>query len=207
LILPGWLTELISLLGLGTPFVYAAAAFGFFHYLDAQASEEVKKTIAVWMTRPPDFNKSQVSDALVQVFDRLYTHPLWGWRALMRSALFTTVIMAVSLYEFLPEYLPWLKGDFPNMSGRALNLYRIYLPAVLLSNIISDYISLYAVRFGLLRAGQNPFLGLLISSLLGMIIVVVLIKIRTVLLTSYMYPRLSIIEVIMTTDFNPSGIR
>jgi hypothetical protein len=46
-------------------------------------------------------------------------------------------------------------------------------------------------------------LGLLISSLLGMIIVVLLIKIRTVLLTSYMYPHLPIIEVIRTTDFNP----
>jgi hypothetical protein len=36
--MPGWLTEMLKLLGFTTPFIYAVTTYGFFHWLDKKAS-------------------------------------------------------------------------------------------------------------------------------------------------------------------------
>jgi hypothetical protein len=40
------LLEAAKLLGFSTPFVYASATYGLFHYLDNSASEEAKQAIS-----------------------------------------------------------------------------------------------------------------------------------------------------------------
>jgi hypothetical protein len=82
---PSWLSEVLKLLGFSAPFVYAAAVYGFFHYLDQNASESAKKAISDWL-QPREYHKTAVADALIEIFDRLYTRPLLGWRAFMRSS-------------------------------------------------------------------------------------------------------------------------
>jgi hypothetical protein len=47
--MPTWLSEVLKLLGFSTPFVYAAAVYGFFHYLDKKASGQAKKAISAWL--------------------------------------------------------------------------------------------------------------------------------------------------------------
>jgi hypothetical protein len=46
--MPGWLTELFKLLGLSTPLAYAAAVYGFFHFLDKKASGAAKQAMSNW---------------------------------------------------------------------------------------------------------------------------------------------------------------
>jgi hypothetical protein len=67
--------ELLKLLGFTTPFMYAAAAYGFFHWLDENASDEAKAALARTMTFK-DYKSEQVASALVEVFDRINTYPL-----------------------------------------------------------------------------------------------------------------------------------
>jgi hypothetical protein len=82
--------EVIKQLGIVTPFIYAAGTYGFFHYLDKQASAKAKKAISGSL-KPLEYDRAAVAVALIEIFDRLYTRPLLGWRAALRSALFTSI--------------------------------------------------------------------------------------------------------------------
>jgi hypothetical protein len=99
--MPTWLTEALKALGLSTPFIYAVAAYGFFHYLDKRASRKATKAISEWIGSL-QYDKAAVADALVELFDRLYTRPLFGWRAFVRSAVFTMIMTTIFVYEFFP---------------------------------------------------------------------------------------------------------
>ena len=44
--MPNWLTEVLKLLGLTTPFIYAAASYRFFHWLDQKASGPAKEAFS-----------------------------------------------------------------------------------------------------------------------------------------------------------------
>jgi hypothetical protein len=66
------LPEALKLLGVSTPFIYASATYGLFHYLDSKASGEAKQAISSWL-KPLEYAKADVSGAIVELFDRLYT--------------------------------------------------------------------------------------------------------------------------------------
>jgi hypothetical protein len=97
--MPSWLSEVLKLMGFTTPFVYAAAVYGLFHYLDQKASGPAKKAISGWL-QPKEYDRTAVANSIIEIFDRIYTRPLFGWRAFKRSALFTLCMSAIFLYEF-----------------------------------------------------------------------------------------------------------
>jgi hypothetical protein len=70
-------SEALKLLGFGTPFIYASATYGFFHYLDRKASGKAKQAISAWF-KPLEYDKAAVATVLVELFDGLYTTPLLG---------------------------------------------------------------------------------------------------------------------------------
>lgn len=171
----------LKLLGLGTPFIYAAGTYGFFHYLDKQASPKAKKAIAGWL-KPREYERAAVSAALVEIFDRLYTRPLLGSRAALRSAVLTSVITLVFLYEIAPTWLIWPSCPDVDALGRAgtscpdeftsARLLAISNTAgLLITNIVSDYVSLFVVRRFLVLGGDRPAAAILISPILGALIV------------------------------------
>jgi hypothetical protein len=41
-------SEALKLLGFSTPFIYALATYGLFHYLDRKASAKAKQAISGW---------------------------------------------------------------------------------------------------------------------------------------------------------------
>jgi hypothetical protein len=91
--------ELLKLLGFTTPFMYATAAYAFFHWLDENASDEAKAALARTMSFK-NYKNEQIASALVEVFDRIYTYPLLRWRAFFRSLLFTAVVSVVFVLEW-----------------------------------------------------------------------------------------------------------
>src|SRR5687768_8246694 len=95
-----------EILGLGIPFMYAASVYGFFFYLDRKASPQAKKTISSWINSAY-IAKEQSSVVAVEIFDRIYTKPLWGWRAVARSFLFTTIVSVLCIWHIYPA-LFWL---------------------------------------------------------------------------------------------------
>jgi hypothetical protein len=65
--------ELAKQLGYNiAPFIYAAAAYRLFRWLDETASDEAKAALARTM-RFKDYKNEQVASALVEVFDRIYS--------------------------------------------------------------------------------------------------------------------------------------
>jgi hypothetical protein len=144
---------LIQQLQLPTAVVYATSTYGFFHYLDTQASAQAKKAISGWF-KPLEYDKAAVAAAVVEIFDRLYTRPLLGWRAALRSAALTMIITAIFLYE---------------VAGFLVS--RDFMVALFLTNIVTDYISLFIVRRYLLVAGNRPVFALVVGPVLGMCVV------------------------------------
>jgi hypothetical protein len=90
--------DALKLLGFATPFAYAVATFGFFHYLDDKISDEARKAISAWL-QPREYDKSAVAAAVLEMFDRIYTRPLLSWRALFRSVVVTVGVTAIFVYE------------------------------------------------------------------------------------------------------------
>jgi hypothetical protein len=142
----------------GDPYVtsvgYGALAYGFFHWLDENASNEAKAALARTM-RFKDYKSEQVASALVEVFDRIYTYPLLSWRAFFRSLLFTTVVSTIFLFE-----TGRLRGDAS------------FLVVALLFNVFSDYLSLFVIRPVLTQSGTTPVINLALGTVSGAAIVI-----------------------------------
>jgi hypothetical protein len=145
--------ELAKQLGYNTaPFIWAALAYGLFHWLDENASDEAKAALARTMVLK-DYKKEQVASALVEVFDRIYTYPLLRWRAFFRSLLFTTVVSGIYVFERgAPPHISWL------FQG-------------LLFNVFTDYLSLFVIRPLLIRSGTKPVTGLALGAVSALAIV------------------------------------
>jgi hypothetical protein len=172
------LEEVLKLLGLGSPFIYAAGTFGLFHYLDRQASADAKKAISGWL-KLHDHGGVAIAGTLVELFDRLYPRPLLGWRAALRSTLLTSVITALALFEIAPTVAEFIEA-FSKEAG--------FPPIVIfLSNSVSGYASLFAVRQVLLVGRNRPLIALTGGALVGMFVVVVANLIRDLVFVSWIY--------------------
>jgi hypothetical protein len=159
-------SEALKLLGFSTPFVYAVATYGVFHYLDRKASGKAKQTISAWF-KPLAYGTAGVSLALVELFDRLYTTPLFGWRAMLRSFCLSIVMLIVFIYEFY--------------TGPIDSYFFLRFPLFLIANAASDYLSLFIIRRWLAKGGQRPLFAILIGALIGVIIVIVTITFLAVI--------------------------
>ena len=140
--------------GFAAPFGYAALAYGFFYWLDENASDEAKVALAQTM-RFKDYKNEQVASALVEVFDRIYTYPLLRWRAFFRSLLFTSVVSAIFVLETTHIH--------------DLSLILIW---PLLYNFFTDYLALFVIRPLLIRSGMKPVMALVLGTVSGAAIVI-----------------------------------
>jgi hypothetical protein len=163
--------ELLRLLGLGTPVIYAAAIYGLFHWLDANVSEGGKEAISRLLDLK-DYDSKQVSAAFVEVFDRLYSSPLLSTRAFLRSSVITLVTSGIFICEsawfrdlFVFFFKAWIEGwIFWAVLGTTI--------VSLVVNIVSDYASLFLIRAWLTRAMSRPAATLLIAAMIGAFIIV-----------------------------------
>jgi hypothetical protein len=177
-----WFTEVMQLLGFTKPFVYAAATYGFFHWLDKKASGPAKKAISGWL-EPKEYDKTAVPAAIIELFDRVYTHPLWSWRAFVRSALITLLISGVIIFEFLSYEEIVSKVSHPISRPSAVGL----IGFTILFNIICDFTSLFLVRWFLLRGKTSLFRSAIVGPGLGMLLVRFFVEVRVFVTFTYMY--------------------
>jgi hypothetical protein len=66
------------------------------YYLDNKVSDDAKTAVSAWL-QPNAYDKSCGG----RDFDRVYTRPLFGRRALLRSAVVTVTIWLVFFFEFI----------------------------------------------------------------------------------------------------------
>ena len=115
----------------------------------------------------PDVGSQRVASALVEVFDGRYTHPLFRWRAVGRSVLFTVVVSIVFVIEFNRPPMTW--SEFKTHLGNPPVLVAIVM--FFATNALTDYISLFIIRPWLNFCGARPVLALVTGTLLGALVV------------------------------------
>jgi hypothetical protein len=151
---------------------YAAATFAFFHYLDKKTSGQAKKAISDWL-KPRGYDKAAIVSALVEMFDSVYTQPLLRPRAFLRSALITTGVVAIALYEDT-VFRPYLLREVMGPPSPSLPFWA----GILGTNIAVDYVSLFIVRSWLALGRRAPFLAAITGPLLGALVVGLLFRVR-----------------------------
>src|SRR5262249_15877423 len=174
--MPDWISDLLKAIGLATPALYASTTFAIFQWLETNASTEAKAAISEWLRSKPTAPLA-VGAAIVELFDRVYTPRLASPRAFLRSMSITVIISGILYYELYPPdpaVMPLvLKGDAVAI---------IILLATIFSNIVSDYLSLFVVRYFLLAGRDNPFRAIWQAPLIGVGIVFSLILLQNGLL-------------------------
>jgi hypothetical protein len=170
--LPSWLAKFLEVLELGTPGAYAATTYAICHWADSNASDEAK-TMFSNLLQPKQYDKRGVGSAVICMFDEVYTRNLVSWNAFARSTLFTICMTIIFLYESFPGkdssmLYAMLAPDSDVERGATYSL-----AASLFTNIISDYVSLFAVRRLLVLGRDRPLFALWMGALVGMTIVAV----------------------------------
>jgi hypothetical protein len=167
LAMPSWLAELLKLLGFTTSFVYAAATYGAFHWLDKKASGPAKKAMRGWIRSDL---KIDTTNIVIGMFDRIYAFPLLRWQSLRRSVAITILICTLFWLEE-GMFKRWIESEDPAFTWSIVAFAYFF-------NCLSDYASLFAVRGSLLLAKERPIISLLLGSLAGALVVSVLFLIR-----------------------------
>lgn len=160
--------ELAKHFGILTPYFYAVGTYGFFRWLDNNASDEAKATLA-GLVKITEYDQTDVAAALIEVFDRLYARPLFSWRAFRRS-MFITILISIIYYYELAAIYPRTHYD-PGQYRVTPILFYSTMFVILASNILSDYLSLFLIRWWLFFSGNRPFSALVLGSSIGVVAV------------------------------------
>ncbi len=175
------LTEVLKLFGFATPFIYAAATYGFFRWLDKKASGPAKKALSGWLV-PKQYDRAALRGAVLELFDRVYTQPLFDLRAFFRSALITISVTLVAIFHARLPHTSAIIRD-PEFSLDVIHTTRLvvrdYTNTIFIVNVIFDYIALFIIRSRLADSRITPFLALTIGPLLGVLFVALCIFART----------------------------
>ena len=149
---------------------YGSVAFLFFHWLDTKASPAAKKALIEWLRPVPHDPKAIVSAGL-ELFDRLYTKPLLSVSGFLRSSLFTVAVSCFVLYELYSYDRFSLHNVFEGIFEAP------FFVIIIFYNILSDYVSLFVVRWWL-AAGISGVRNLLVGPLVGIVIVALFVIVR-----------------------------
>jgi hypothetical protein len=166
------LYKILEEAGLGVPLGVAVAVYGLFAFLDRRTSTQAKKALSAWLQAPPTFATGQVADFVLEAFDRVFTRPLLGWRAMARSVVWTLFVCGIVLWELMPEQFLYDYG-----------MWLIKIGPQVIANLISDYLSLFVVRGWLNIARTRPLLALVGATVVGAVIIFIANNIIHVLLT------------------------
>src|ERR1700692_3295731 len=171
---PG-LQEVIDFFGLGSPFLYAGTTFACFRLIEDRVSDDAKKAIGDWIGYVRN-DREALATAFVEVFDLIFTSPLFTIRAFLRCAVFSVLVTVVVLAE---------QGMVDKNVFEKDSLYSLVV-VNLIPNIFSDYLSLYVVRRALGLKRRSPIRTLLIAALAGGSIVVLLFFVKALLFGTMM---------------------
>jgi len=163
--MPAWVTELVKLFpAFVTPVAYSALIYAFFNWLDKKASGPGKAALSAWV-ESAYYDRALVSNAIVEIFDKIYSKPLLGWRAILRSASLMLLLSCFLFYEFAPR--DTLKDQMSNDLLGLISGALFYL----LIGVVSNYISLFAVRLWLVYRAENPAVAFIGGFVIGIAIV------------------------------------
>jgi hypothetical protein len=161
--------EMLKLLNLSAPLLYALTTYGLFHFLDRKASGAAKAAISNWF-KTTGRSKADVSYVILELFDRIYERPLWSIRSFLRSAIVSLAVTSVSIIQAL----------LIDLESPMVLVHR-YFAIIILTIILSDYTSLFVVRLFLRISRNHPVWSLVGGAITGMFVVLVFYATRSML--------------------------
>jgi hypothetical protein len=168
-IMPSWLIEAQKLAGFATPVVYAFATYRVFMHFDKRGlSAKAKKAISDWL-QPMEYDRALVGDAIVEVFNRIYTSELMSWSAFARSAVITLIVSSIFYFEMFGV------SDFVLVASGMAGLWAIVLNFAppLLANIFSDYAALFVVKWSLMSGRRSSLTAFVLGPLAALLFVII----------------------------------
>src|ERR1700719_2764851 len=85
------LEKAFGALGLAAEFTPAAAIYLIFLLLDRKSSDQAREAISTW-TRGEQYRGRALQAPMVALFDRIYSYPLFSFKAFARSVLITAAL-------------------------------------------------------------------------------------------------------------------
>lgn len=133
--------------------------------MDKIASAPAKRALSKWLeTRA--YDKAAVADAILQLFDGVYTTPLLTLRAFFRSLLITVLFIIVMIYVSFPSWYSVIADDF--WIAAALGLF-------VLANLVSDYGALFIIRYYLATTRFDILEAVIIGPMLSALLITIAI--------------------------------
>jgi hypothetical protein len=162
--------QILKLLGFWPPVVYAVVVYSLFWLLDRNAAAPARRALTGWFAGPK-YQAQDVANVVLYVFDRVYTTPLFGWRAFLRSTLASILASILVVYQTYPMIfgVAWTSPEM-----------RYQFSTQIAANIVADYLALFVIRRWLIIGGNRPLLALLTAPLIGIVIVIVVYVARDV---------------------------
>jgi hypothetical protein len=165
--MPGWLTEVLKLLGFTTPFVYTAATYGLFYYADRKASGKAKAALSAWVQSGQRRRNSE--EVIIDLFNKIYTDKLLSANALIRSASITLLVSSLIWFEVgdvtvggpLVSYISG-KTDFDEFRIDSIGVFTTNI-----FNVMSDYVSLFFIKRWLLYGRQHIVTSVFVAAIVG----------------------------------------
>jgi hypothetical protein len=154
-------TSLFSYFAQFTPIAFTVFIFLLVTHLDRSISDEANAILRkITGPKMPDIN--MIRFIAIDLFDTLYGTPLFSLRSFLVSAIMTIIITPLVVY-----HLYYMTFYFMNCEqcGVGFNFYTI-----MIANIFSDYLSLFAIR-RFLRSRISPYISMLLGPLVGALII------------------------------------
>src|SRR5262249_23046436 len=153
-----------------------------------EASDPAKKVIKDWC-EPTKHDQKGLAFAILEIFDRIYRRPLLSWPAFRRSTAITTLVTAIVLYMCGPKAVSTVTRIFVYGDPDQSAILGVALLSMFLANVFADYISLFAVRYALVKGTThatflNQSLAAISVFLWGSMVVLVAIKIQLTVVDS-----------------------
>lgn len=145
--------QIANTFGVGAAFALAVPFYVLFKFLNEKASDEAKAAIASYI-KGDRYKSLSIGDAVASAFEHIYGRRLLHPLAFLRSALLT--MFAVFIYEFFVIKEPYTDILF---------ILFYVLPPI----VISDYLSLFAVRKALEIGRSNSFSAIILAMLAALV--------------------------------------
>jgi hypothetical protein len=175
--------QALQLLGLGSPFVVAAGTYGLFAFLDRKASGAAKQAVSNWISRRK-YDGLSITDTILEAFNNIYTPVLLSLDALARSTVYSVIIIALFLVTVQPIYQVILATLAVPCTNRSFQLFYF---SIAVANLISDYLSLFLVRWWLLVARNYPGKALFGGIISGTVLILLTYTFSTLLIHNFLF--------------------
>lgn len=162
--------QLIDWLGFGSAFALAAGTYGLFLFFDKNVSPDATSALSRWL-KARGYRNLDARGAILNIFNKIYTEKLFGIKGFSRSGVISVVIFLLSELCFARFSISKFVG-YLSPAPDSFGINGLY--SLMVSNIVSDYISLFVIKAVLQRFRNHLITSVVLASVSGVLLVTII---------------------------------